>query len=243
MLLNRIIAKLRETQWRYKLGGNSTVRVQGEMTAHPSAIIKHSTVYVDKTSKLILHEGVRLEGVGLYITNGSRVEIGAHSFLEGSGNATKPTYIVNNGTLMVADHTKLACQRLWIRYGGIVEVGQYTNVNAGSEIRSDEKVSIGSYCQLSYNLRIWDTNTHCIYAPEVRRKMTRDKFPRFGYEYEKPKTAPVVMGDGAWIGEKSSILKGTTLGENVTVGYGTTLIGKNIPSGKTVVQEIGLKII
>ena len=44
MLLNRIIAKLRETQWRYKLGGNSTVRVQGEMTAHPSAIIKHSTV-------------------------------------------------------------------------------------------------------------------------------------------------------------------------------------------------------
>lgn len=177
--------------------------------------------------------GGRLDGIELWVTNGSRVEIGAHSFLERCGNAT----------LLVADHAKLACQRLWIRYGGLVEVGQYTNVNAGSEIRSDEKVSIGSYCQLSYNLRIWDTNTHCIYAPEVRRKLTRDKFPQFGYEFKKPKTAPAVIGDGAWIVEKSSLLKGTTLGENVTVGYGTTLIGKHIPAGKTVVQELGLKII
>lgn len=243
MLLNRIIAKLRETRWRYKLKGNSTVRVKGEMAVHPSAAIRHSMIYIDTNSTLILHEGVRLDGIELWVTNGSRVEIGAHSFLERCGNATMPAYIINNATLLVADHAKLACQRLWIRYGGIVEVGQYTNVNAGSEIRSDEKVSIGSYCQLSYNLRIWDTNTHCIYAPEVRRKLTRDKFPQFGYEFEKPKTAPVVIGDGAWIGEKSSLLKGTTLGENVTVGYGTTLIGKHIPAGKTVVQELGLKII
>jgi hypothetical protein len=136
--------------------------------------IKKSTIYVDYNSTIILHEGVRLEGIGLWVTNGGRVEIGAHSFLERSSNATKPEYIVNSGVLRVADHTKLACQRLWIRFGGSIEVGQYTNVNPGSEIRADEKVIIGSYCQLSYNLRIWDTNTHCIYSPEKRNRLTDD---------------------------------------------------------------------
>lgn len=242
-ILRRIIGKLRETHWRYRLQG-SVVRVQGEMNvSNDGVVIRNSMIYVDKNSVLILHEGVRIEGIGLWGTNGGRVEIGAHSFLERSSNATKPEYIVNSGVLRVADHTKLAGQRLWIRYGGNIEVGQYTNVNPGSEIRADEKVLIGSYCQLSYNLRIWDTNTHCIYTPEERRWLTRNYFPRFGYEYERPRTAPVVIGDGTWIGERASIMKGTILGENVIIGYNTTVAGKHIPANKTVVQRIELKII
>ncbi|MEQ2546086.1 MULTISPECIES: acyltransferase [Alistipes] len=242
-ILRRIIGKLRETHWRYRLQG-SVVRVQGEMNvSNDGVVIRNSMIYVDKNSVLILHEGVRIEGIGLWVTNGGRVEIGAHSFLERSSNATKPEYIVNSGVLRVADHTKLAGQRLWIRYGGNIEVGQYTNVNPGSEIRADEKVLIGSYCQLSYNLRIWDTNTHCIYTLEERRWLTRNYFPRFGYEYERPRTAPVVIGDGTWIGERASIMKGTILGENVIIGYNTTVAGKHIPANKTVVQRIELKII
>lgn len=241
-LLTRVIRKIKETHWKYKRYG-SDVRIQGKMLVLPNAIIRNSMIYVDKTSSLVLHEGVRLEGIGLWVTNGGYAEIGAHSFFERGNNATRPEYIINSGTLKVADHTKLACQRLWIRYGSCITIGQYTNVNSGSEIRSDEKVTIGNYCQLSYNLRIWDTNTHCAYSPEKRRELTRDHFPSFGYEYERPRTAPVMIGDGAWIGERASILKGTTLGKNVIVGYNTTVTGKQIPAGKTVVQEIALRII
>lgn len=242
-ILQRIIGKLCETCWRYRLQG-STVRVQGIMNvSNNGVVIRDSMIYIGKGSVLILHEGVRLEGIGLWVTNGGRVEIGAHSFMEKGGNATRPEYIVNTGTLSVGDHSKLACQRLWIRYGGIIEVGQYTNVNHGSEIRADEKVIIGSYCQLSYNLRIWDTNTHCAYHPEKRRQLTRNHFPCFGYEYERPHTAPVMICDGAWIGERAAILKGTTLDEDVIVGYNTIVVGKHIPAGRTVVQQIELKII
>lgn len=124
-LLKRIIYKIKETNWKYKLQG-SDVRIQGEIiTPNNHITIKKSTIYVDYNSTIILHEGVRLEGIGLWVTNGGRVEIGAHSFLERSSNATKPEYIVNSGVLRVADHTKLACQRLWIRFGGSIEVGQY----------------------------------------------------------------------------------------------------------------------
>lgn len=238
----RIYKKVTETRWKYRRT-KSNVRIQGKAEIHPTALIKYSNIYVDSSSRLILHEGGRLDGIGLWVTNGARVEIGAHSFLERSGNATRPEYIINAGTLSVADHSKLACKRLWIRYGGSIEVGQYTNVNHGSEIRADEKVVIGNYCMLSYNLRIWDTNTHCVYTPEKRRQLTRDYFPHFGYEYEKPRTAPVIIGDDNWIGERASILKGTTLDENVIVGYNTTVAGKHIPAGKTVVQRTELRII
>ena len=240
-LLIRIIRKIKETHWKYKRYG-SNVRIQGQMFVSSNVIIRNSMIYVDKTSSLVLHEGVRLEGIGLWVTNGGCVDIGMYSFFERGNNATRPEYIINSGTLKVADHTKMACQRLWIRYGGNIEVGQYTNVNPGSEIRADKKVVIGNYCQLSYNLRIWDTNTHCVYSPEERRRLTRDYFPYFGYEYERPRTACVEIGDGVWIGERASILKGSKLGENTIVGYNTTIIGKSIPAGKTVVQDNILKI-
>lgn len=241
-LLKRIVRKIRETHWKYKCYG-SDVRIQGKMLAPSKVIIRNSMVYVDKTSSLVLHEGVRLEGIGLWVTNGGCVEIGSHSFFERGNNAVQTEYIINSGTLKVGDHTKLACQRLWVRYGGCIAIGQYTNINSGSEIRADEKVEIGNYCQLSYNLRIWDTNTHCVYSPEKRRKLARDHFPSFGFEYERPRTAPIIIGDGVWIGERASIMKGTTLGENVIVGYNTTVIEKYIPVGRTVVQEIALRII
>lgn len=241
-LLIRIVRKIKETHWKYKRYG-SDVRIQGKMFVSSNVIIRNSMIYVDKASSLVLHEGVRLEGIGLWVTNGGCVEIGTHSFFERGNNATRPEYIINSGTLKVADHTKLACQRLWIRYGGCITIGQYTNINSGSEIRADEKVVIGNYCQLSYNLRIWDTNTHCLYSSEKRRKLTRDYFPSFGFEYERPRTAPVTIGDGTWIGERASILKGTSLGEDVIVGYNTTVAGKQILAGKTVVQEIALRII
>lgn len=240
--MGRIIRKIRETHWKYRASG-SDVRIQGTFQASLSASIKKSIVYVDAHSTLILHGHVRLEEIGLWVTNGATVEVSEYSFFERGRNAVTPEYIVNSGTLYVADHTKLACQRLWVRYGGNLKIGRYTNVNTGSEIRCDESVNIGSFCQLSYNLRIWDTNTHCIYTSEKRKQLTQDHFPSFGYEYERPKTAPVEIGDGAWIGEKASILKGTTLGENVIVGYNTIIAGKQIPSDKTVVQQIALKII
>lgn len=73
--------------------------------------------------------------------------------------------------------------------------------------------------------------------------MTVDYFPSFGKEFERPVTKPVIIRDGCWLGEKTSILKGTSLGENVTVAYNTLIVNKNIPSGKTVVSKSELTLI
>ena len=130
-----------------------------------------------------------------------------------------------------------------IRFGGNVEIGSYTNINSGSEIRSDESVIIGSYNQISYDVNIWDTNTHTIYKSEKGLKLRGNISLYFGYEIEKPLTSPIVVGDNCWIGERSSIMKGTQIGDNVIVGYNTMLLNKIIESNKRVVQDINLRIL
>jgi acetyltransferase-like isoleucine patch superfamily enzyme len=56
-------------------------------------------------------------------------------------------------------------------------------------------------------------------------------------------TSPIVVGDNCWIGERSSIMKGTQIGDNVIVGYNTMLLNKIIESNKRVVQDINLRIL
>lgn len=241
-LLFRAFRKWKETLWKYKRFG-SDVRIQGKAAIDPTVLIKNSNIYVDSSSSIILHKNVKLEGISFFVLNGAQVEIGECCFIMKDRNSLQPEYIVNNGRLIVADHTKLACMRLWIRFGGKLEIGQYTNINSGTEIRADEHICIGNYCRISYNIRIWDTNTHCIYSPEKRRALTYKYFPRFGYECERPRTKPVTISDGCWLGERVSILKGTFLKENVTVAYHTTIINRTIPRGKTVTTKIDLSII
>ncbi len=237
-----VFARLFVTRWRYLLH-RSLVRCKGEFVARRGVVIKNSLVRVDATSSLELKEGARLEGVTLRVRNGARVVIGEHARVEQGGNPTPPEHLVDSGQLEVGDHSQLRCKRLLVRFGGRVTVGSYTNVNDGSEIRADERVEIGSYCMISYNTRIWDTNTHCLLPPEERRKRTREHFPAFGLETERPKTSPVHVGDGCWLGEGVALLKGTRLGENVTVGFGTLVSNVEIEANRVVYEkrELGVK--
>ena len=65
-----------------------------------------------------------------------------------------------------------------------VRIGNYNNINERSWLRADEQITIGDYNQISYNVMIWDTNTHNIYTPSKRRELTEKYYPFFGYEYE-----------------------------------------------------------
>lgn len=241
--IDRIWKKYNETYWKYKKY-KSTVRIKcgGVVDIDNTVNIKNSNIYVDSSSRLILRKNVRLEGVDFYLTNGGEVEIGEDSFIILDRNSIRPEYIINNGSLVIGNHTKLACQRLWIRFGGKCKIGDYTNINSGTEIRADESVCIGNFCQISYNIRIWDTNTHCIYPSCIRQRMTVEAFPAFGKEYEKPVTLPVKIGDGCWLGERVSILKGTILGDNVIIGFNTLVSNKEIASNSSVVQYANLSI-
>lgn len=241
--MNRLFHYLKSLKWKY-LFSKSVVRVNKDSTLYisPSARLKNVSIILVGKSNLLIQSNCCLSNVSIYVCNGTFVVHEHAQLIGGCAEIHKSSYIINEGSFLLNRYSKLGLRRLWIRFGGKVSIGSYTNINENSEIRSDESIQIGSYNQISYQVNIWDTNTHNIYSEEKRRAITEKYYPYFGYEYEKPKTKPIIIGDNCWIGEKASILKGSILEDNVIVGYNTMISNKKIPRGNTVVQDVNLKI-
>lgn len=153
-----------------------------------------------------------------------------------------PMLTTFNGSLIIGHHNRFM-NRFWIRYNAKIEIGNYNNINEGSWVRSDELIRIGDFNQISYNVMIWDSNTHNIYEPVLRRELTKKHYPFFGFENDKPITKPVRIASDCWIAQNAVIFKGTTLNDEVIVGFGTFISNKDIPYKTTVVNKIELKLV
>lgn len=241
-MIRKLFRYLKEYRWRYFFS-HSVVRcvTGGRISIAQNAKIDSSRIFITSNAELIIKEGALIKNVNIYVGKGS-LFIDQYSMLLGLDDKNMKITI-DDGTLTVGSYSRIQAKRVWIRFGGIVKIGCYTNINERSEIRADESVIIGDYNQISYEVNIWDTNTHNIYSPEKRAEITRKYYPYYGFEYEKPKTAPIHIGDNCWIGERTSILKGTFIEDNVIVGYNTFLSNVRIDKNKTVVQKNEIRIL
>ena len=202
--------------------------------------INNSRIIAVNDSIIEIANNVVIDNATIFVDGGKFI-IGEHSIIRGDLN---PVLInIEEGETHIGHHSKVSAKRFWIRFGGILRIGNYMNINNGSEVRCDESISIGSYNQISYDINIWDTNTHNILPVEDRRRVAEKYFPYFGKETNRPLTKPVVIGDDCWIGERASILKGSIIGNDTIVGYNTLIVGKQIPANSTVVNNIDLQII
>lgn len=235
----RIIDSISCRKWCYTFLG-SYIRVQhsGKMSVGKCVSIRNSKIFVDENSSLTICDGARIDNADIYVKG--VMQVGVHSII-GANKDAQITITIEDGSMAIGHHSKISCKRVWIRFGGKTSIGDYTNLNVGGELRCDEAVTIGDYDMISYNVNIWDTNTHTIYPPKMRREITEKYWPYFGKEIERPKTSPVCIGNDVWIGENVSILKGTELGDNVIVGYGTSLVNKKIEPGRSVVKETNVR--
>lgn len=193
--------------------------------------IKRSNISISKDSSLSIGEKVLIRNSNINIDNGTLIISDNCSIM--NANIT-----VNNGTIIIGEYCRIMCN-LWVRFGGKISIGKYTNINNSSELRSDESIIIGDFTQISYNVSIWDTNTHYIYPSFKRRQLS--KKIGIGNEIEKPLTKPIVIGSDCWIGKDCAIMKGSHIGNNVILGYNTTIINKTIEDNMIVVPKIELK--
>lgn len=237
--LKLLFVYLAKVPFRIVLSDN-IIRVTScsQLTISSTAKISKTKIFLLNGASLNIADCCVLNNVEIYVDGGT-VVLNKNVIISSSSDVV---ITVQNGKLEVGNHSKLSLKRIWIRFGGVVNIGCYTNINADSEIRCDESVTIGCYNQISYGVRIWDTNTHCILSKEERRKTTEEYYPYFGYEKSKPKTTPVQIGDDCWIGEKVSILKGTMLGDEIIVGYNCLLSGQEIPNKSVVVTKSVLDV-
>ncbi|HWL54401.1 MAG TPA: acyltransferase [Chthoniobacteraceae bacterium] len=103
---------------------------------------------------------------------------------------------------------------------GRCTVGDYTLLN-GALIMAEERIEIGSYCLISWNVGIADSDFHPL-DPALRRQDALALAPFAENRPPRPKieTRPVVIEDNVWIGMGAVILKGVRIGENSVVAAG-----------------------
>jgi acetyltransferase-like isoleucine patch superfamily enzyme len=195
--------------------------------------ISNSYIFVTKGSTLVIEKGCDIKNLNLFV-NG-KVTIGENNIID-NGYCISKLRISVNGTFILGAYNRIR-SIIWIRFNGKLVIGSHNNINEESEIRCDEKITIGSYNQISYKCMIWDTNTHNIYSDEKRRELTDKFYPIFGYEYEKPKTKALKIGDDCWIGREAALLKGVELKNSSIVGFRTTLSNCSIEKNKIVVSK------
>ncbi len=80
-------------------------------------------------------------------------------------------------------------------------MGNDVFVNQGSNIYAAESVSIGNNVLIADSVVMHDTNFHLIDADGVMVK-------------------PIEIGDNVWIGNRSIILPGVSIGKNSVIGAG-----------------------
>ncbi|PYK11038.1 MAG: acyltransferase [Verrucomicrobia bacterium] len=99
---------------------------------------------------------------------------------------------------------------------------------------ADERIEIGSYCLISWNVGIADSDFHPL-EPAQRLIDAQALAPYFNARPARPKlkTAPVKIANNVWIGMNAVILKGVIVGENSVVAAGS-VVTKSIPPNTVV---------
>lgn len=241
--LRNIVKHIKGIHWRYLFYGSYVyVDSSSSLKLGKDIRIRFSKIHITDNSSLEVSDNVEITKA-IIICKDSSMKIGEYSVIQ---NGMMPMrcrlFLYNHSNVVLGSHNRLRMQRIWVRFGGQVRFGNYINLNEYSEVRCDEKVYIGDYVAISYHVRIWDTNTHEFEPIEQRRERWRKLYLKRDVS-EKPKTAPVSIGSDTWIGERVTILKGTTIGERCVVGFGTLISGKSIPDRTTVLNRTELKLI
>jgi len=117
--------------------------------------------------------------------------------------------IICKGRIIIDDETMILAK-------GKIQIGKQFGMNKYSRIVAHEKIEIGDFVTIGQMVSILD-HDHGYQLEDGALKLN-------GY-----KTAPIKIGNNIWIGDKCTILKGVTIGDNVVIGA-HTLVNKDIPS-------------
>ena len=130
--------------------------------------------------------------------------------------------------ITVDAYSTIAGELFTFRHGGQIDIGQWCYVGEGTRIWSAEHIRIGNRVLIAHNVNIHDTNSHPLDARERHRHFV--DIVRHGHPatINTIKSSAVRIGDDAWIGFNSIILKGVVIGEGSIIAAGS-IVNKDIP--------------
>lgn len=96
-----------------------------------------------------------------------------------------------------------------INKDAILEIGEGTYLGSNTKIITTKKVNIGKYFRFGYESQISDSNYHYILDYETKKVRRIDK--------------AIIIGDYCWIGNRSTIMRGTVTPKNLIVASNSLL--------------------
>ena len=96
---------------------------------------------------------------------------------------------------------------------GEIIIGDYVMISPGCRISSGHSIRIGDSVMMANGVYIADSDWHGIYDRAARPK-----------DY-----TPIVIADNVWLGDRATVLKGVTIGENSIVAANAT-VTKDVPA-------------
>lgn len=117
--------------------------------------------------------------------------------------------------------------RLSSQSHGKIIIGKHTRIGKNVTILSVESISIGDFVAIGADSVISDNSTHPSSAlfRKVRMLMS-DNSTLHLWKYSSHK--PIIIKNNVWIGERSRICKGVTIGENSIIAA-NSVVTKDVP--------------
>jgi acetyltransferase-like isoleucine patch superfamily enzyme len=100
---------------------------------------------------------------------------------------------------------------------GSITIGDYVLVSPGTRISASDEITIGDSVMMANGVYITDSDWHGIY----------DRTARNG------RVTPVHIGDNVWIGDRATVLKGVTIGQNSVVAA-NAVVTRDVPANVVV---------
>jgi maltose O-acetyltransferase len=111
-------------------------------------------------------------------------------------------------------------------YGAHVSIGARSFVNVNSVFLDSAPIRIGSDVLLGPGVQLL-TAKHPLRASE---RIISDRSQAPGAVPYRTDAAPIIVGNGVWIGAGTIILPGVTIGDNTTIGAGS-VVTRDVPGG------------
>ena len=147
--------------------------------------------------------------VKLVKISGSIERLGGGRFRFGFGKVSEfygeKSVLSIRGKLILHSSTNFGPgSRLIIEPNGCLELGKCFNMTAFSTITCWNRITIGNNCLVSWGIHVADTDFHYTINAETE-------------EYYSP-YGSIEIGDGVWIGMRSTILKNTSIPDGCIIG-------------------------
>ncbi len=130
------------------------------------------------------------------------------------------------GSIVIGDNCEIY-GTLQSMAGGTISIGNHTAIYERSIVGAVKSIRIGSCVIISNEVHIFDNNNHPT-DPSARRKMCLEGFHTPAWRWEHSASKPIVIEDNVWIGERSMILKGVTIGTGSIVAA-HAVVTKDVP--------------